>query len=150
MITFPFFLISPATALPILSATNPKHNTSFFINDCSAVSNESPVINSYSGTASADCSTAKIFSPPEEVPAQVITIVNYHPAELTTNCLVEIDIYTGTCGAITVTNARNHILYNKLVYSGVYSPTQSSASRPSRQGPSPGSPPSAARTQERR
>ena len=113
-------LIFPATALPILSATNPKHNTSFFINDCSAVSNESPVINSYSGTASADCSTAKIFSPPEEVPAQVITIVNYHPAELT-NCLVEIDIYTGTCGATTVTNARNHVLYNQLVYSGVYS-----------------------------
>ena len=53
-----------------------EHNTSFVINDCSAVSSKNLVINRYSGTATADCQHAKIFSPPKAVPAQVITVIS--------------------------------------------------------------------------
>ena len=59
--------------------------------------------------------------------AQVVSIPDHHPVEMS-NCLVKIDIFTGTCGSNTVLNRRNYAKINQLIYSGVYSPTPQACS----------------------
>ena len=91
------------------------------VSDCSAVTASNMVINSYSGSATPNCDQAKIFSELRKKPIQVLNVVQYHPAQFV-HCLVQATVYTGTCGNTEVTYARNYRLYNKELFSSVYSP----------------------------
>ena len=121
-VTALFMLSCPGTrTLPAFFSSEQEHNVTFTISDCLAVSSPNLVVNSYSGTSPADCNNAKIFTEQRKRPALVVAIARYHPVQLV-HCLIEVTIYTATCGATDITNARNHKLYKKVIYTGIYSP----------------------------
>ena len=126
-ITVPLLITSQTRAIPIFTSQQQKHAYQFTVNDCAGASGKNTVINKYSGTAELNCEKARIFSPPIDVLAQVVSIPDHHPLQMT-NCLVKIDIFTGTCGTNTVLNRRNFAKINQLIFSGIYSPTPQACS----------------------
>ena len=120
-ITVPLLITSQTRATPIFASQQQKHDYKFTVNDCAGASGKNTVINKFSGTADLNCDKARIFSPPADVLAQVVSVPNHHPLQVT-NCVVKIDIFTGTCGTNTVLNRRNFQKINKLIFSGIYSP----------------------------
>ena len=78
-------------------------------------------VTSFYGSEPSDCQQADIFLPPQEKPAQIITVAEYHPIKAM-HCSVKVRATTATCGVSKSVNMRNHFLLNKEILNIEFSP----------------------------
>ena len=78
-------------------------------------------VTSFYGSAPSDCQHADIFLQPEEKPAQIITVADFHPIQAV-HCSVKVKATTASCGISKSINMRKHYLFNKEILNTEFSP----------------------------